>query len=113
MTTQAVQTLKKPLGLTGAMYRRAIVDSIMKLNPRWMVRNPVMFVVEVELGQLKVVGGAVTGAEQGFHGGSIECATAPCLARCPAGLAALTFGLWFAGGGGLPSSPCRYPPLMG
>jgi K+-transporting ATPase ATPase B chain len=47
MTTQATQTLKKPLGLTGAMYRRAIADSIMKLNPRWMVRNPVMFVVEV------------------------------------------------------------------
>ena len=47
MTTQAAQNLKKPLGLTGAMYRRAIVDSIKKLNPRWMVRNPVMFVVEV------------------------------------------------------------------
>ncbi len=29
------------------MYRRAIVDSFVKLNPRWMVRNPVMFVVEV------------------------------------------------------------------
>jgi K+-transporting ATPase ATPase B chain len=29
------------------MYRRAIVDSFLKLNPRWQVRNPVMFVVEV------------------------------------------------------------------
>ena len=41
------QQLKKPLGLTGGMYRRAILDSIMKLNPALMVRNPVMFVVEV------------------------------------------------------------------
>jgi potassium-transporting ATPase ATP-binding subunit len=47
MTTQAPQALKKPVGLTGEMYRRALVDSILKLNPRWMVRNPVMFVVEV------------------------------------------------------------------
>jgi potassium-transporting ATPase ATP-binding subunit len=29
------------------LYRRAILDSFLKLNPRWMVRNPVMFVVEV------------------------------------------------------------------
>jgi K+-transporting ATPase ATPase B chain len=29
------------------IYQRAIVDSFIKLNPRWMVRNPVMFVVEV------------------------------------------------------------------
>jgi potassium-transporting ATPase ATP-binding subunit len=41
------QQLKKPLGLTRGMYRRALVDSIFKLNPRQMVRNPVMFVVEV------------------------------------------------------------------
>ncbi len=47
MTTQNSQQLKKPLGLTGQMYRRAFVDSITKLNPRLMVRNPVMFVVEV------------------------------------------------------------------
>ncbi len=47
MTTQSSQQLKKPLGLTGEMYRRAILDSIAKLNPRLMVRNPVMFVVEV------------------------------------------------------------------
>jgi K+-transporting ATPase ATPase B chain len=47
MTTQASQNLKKPLGLTGAMYRRALVDAMRKLNPRSMVRNPVMFVVEV------------------------------------------------------------------
>jgi K+-transporting ATPase ATPase B chain len=47
MTTQNSLQLKKPLGLTGKMYRRAFVDSITKLNPRLMVRNPVMFVVEV------------------------------------------------------------------
>lgn len=29
------------------MYRRALADSFIKLDPRWMVRNPVMFVVEV------------------------------------------------------------------
>jgi len=29
------------------IYQRAMVDSFIKLNPRWMVRNPVMFVVEV------------------------------------------------------------------
>jgi K+-transporting ATPase ATPase B chain len=27
--------------------RRALVDSLKKLDPRWMIRNPVMFVVEV------------------------------------------------------------------
>ncbi len=41
------QQLKKPVGLTGRMYRRALVDSVLKLNPRLMLRNPVMFVVEV------------------------------------------------------------------
>jgi potassium-transporting ATPase ATP-binding subunit len=29
------------------LYRRAIRDSFFKLDPRWLVRNPVMFVVEV------------------------------------------------------------------
>ena len=29
------------------MYQRAVLESLIKLNPRWMVRNPVMFVVEV------------------------------------------------------------------
>ncbi len=29
------------------MYQRAVLDSFIKLNPRWMVRNPVMYVVEV------------------------------------------------------------------
>ncbi len=30
-----------------AMYRQAVTDAFVKLNPRWMVRNPVMFVTEV------------------------------------------------------------------
>jgi K+-transporting ATPase ATPase B chain len=29
------------------IYRRAIIDAFLKLNPRWMARNPVMFVAEV------------------------------------------------------------------
>src|SRR5690349_8073305 len=29
------------------IYQRAVLDSFQKLNPRWMVRNPVMFIVEV------------------------------------------------------------------
>ncbi|HQU35571.1 MAG TPA: potassium-transporting ATPase subunit B, partial [Anaerolineales bacterium] len=43
MTTQT----KKQTQMKQEMYRRAIVESFIKLNPRWMVRNPVMFVVEV------------------------------------------------------------------
>ena len=45
--SQSSQQLKKPVGLTSGMYRRAMVDSIVKLNPRAMMKNPVMFVVEV------------------------------------------------------------------
>jgi K+-transporting ATPase ATPase B chain len=43
MTTQ----LKKRSTFRRELYQRAIMDSFVKLNPRWMVRNPVMFVVEV------------------------------------------------------------------
>lgn len=43
MTTQ----LKKQQALRRELYRRAFLDSFRKLDPRWMVRNPVMFVVEV------------------------------------------------------------------
>jgi K+-transporting ATPase ATPase B chain len=39
--------LKRQSGRGGELYRRAAVDAFVKLNPRWMVRNPVMFVVEV------------------------------------------------------------------
>jgi len=45
--TVSSQQLKKPVRLTGRMYRRALVDSMIKLNPRLMLRNPVMFVVEI------------------------------------------------------------------
>jgi K+-transporting ATPase ATPase B chain len=47
MATLTSQQLKKPVGLTGEMIRRALADAVLKLNPRWMVRNPVMFVVEI------------------------------------------------------------------
>jgi K+-transporting ATPase ATPase B chain len=39
--------LKKQTSFQRNLYQRAILDSFTKLNPRWMVRNPVMFVVEV------------------------------------------------------------------
>jgi K+-transporting ATPase ATPase B chain len=41
------KTLKKPKTMNSAIVRHAIIDSFIKLNPGWMVRNPVMFVVEV------------------------------------------------------------------
>jgi K+-transporting ATPase ATPase B chain len=39
--------LKRPSGLKSKVYLQAIIDAFVKLNPRWMVRNPVMFVTEV------------------------------------------------------------------
>ncbi len=39
--------LKKRSAIRRQLYQRAVLDSFVKLNPRWMVRNPVMFVVEV------------------------------------------------------------------
>ena len=38
---------KKQPRLGRQIYRQAIIDAFVKLNPRWMVRNPVMFVTEV------------------------------------------------------------------
>src|SRR5574341_480763 len=38
---------KKQTTYNREIYQRAILESFIKLNPRWMVRNPVMFVVEV------------------------------------------------------------------
>jgi K+-transporting ATPase ATPase B chain len=43
MTTQ----LKKQTSTRRKLYQRAILESFVKLNPRAMARNPVMFVVEV------------------------------------------------------------------
>jgi len=39
--------LKQPSAFRRELYRRAFVQSLVKLDPRRMVRNPVMFVVEV------------------------------------------------------------------
>ncbi len=39
--------IRKEQSHAALMYRRAVVDSFIKLHPRKMVRNPVMFVVEV------------------------------------------------------------------
>ncbi len=38
--------LKKRSTIRRQLYQRAVLDSFIKLNPRWMVRNPVLFVVE-------------------------------------------------------------------
>ena len=48
ITESATRThLKKQPRHGQRIYRRAIVDAFIKLNPRWMIRNPVMFVTEV------------------------------------------------------------------
>ncbi len=39
--------LRKQNRFRRELYQRAVIDAFIKLNPRWMVRNPVMFVVEV------------------------------------------------------------------
>ncbi len=41
------ESIKKPSEYKTGLYRRAIVDAFLKLDPRRQVRNPVMFVVEV------------------------------------------------------------------
>ena len=41
-----IQT-KKPTAYRRAIYQRAVMESFIKLNPRTMAKNPVMFVVEV------------------------------------------------------------------
>src|SRR6266404_289148 len=43
MVTQS----KKKAIWNAQIVKRAVLDSINKLNPRWMMKNPVMFVVEV------------------------------------------------------------------
>jgi K+-transporting ATPase ATPase B chain len=39
--------IKKQIGLSRTIFQRAIADAFIKLNPVWMARNPVMFVVEI------------------------------------------------------------------
>ena len=46
-TEDASSTSHKEPGATRRMYQRAIVDAFAKLDPRWMIHNPVMFVTEV------------------------------------------------------------------
>ncbi|CCF85710.1 P-type ATPase, high-affinity potassium transport system, B chain, a phophatase-like domain [Nitrolancea hollandica Lb] len=33
--------------ISGPLLRRALIDSVRKLDPRWMIKSPVMFVVEI------------------------------------------------------------------
>jgi K+-transporting ATPase ATPase B chain len=48
MNEEPAMTYSKKTSRPGQrLYRRAIVDAFLKLNPRWMIRNPVMFVTEV------------------------------------------------------------------
>ena len=44
---KAAGSLKKQAAFGWQIYRQAIIDAFLKLNPRYMVRNPVMFVTEV------------------------------------------------------------------
>ena len=44
---KAIRRPKQGQGFRLNIYRHALVNSIIKLNPVWMARNPVMFVVEV------------------------------------------------------------------
>jgi len=46
MASLDIASAPKP-GMTAGMVRRALIDALVKLNPRNMLRNPVMFVVEV------------------------------------------------------------------
>jgi potassium-transporting ATPase ATP-binding subunit len=39
--------LRKQNRFRKELYQRAVIEAFVKLNPRWMARNPVMFVVEV------------------------------------------------------------------
>ena len=45
--TAAGPSLKRQTAFGWQIYRRAIIDAFLKLNPRYMLRNPVMFVTEV------------------------------------------------------------------
>src|SRR6266702_3212379 len=47
MTAAHTGTAKKKNLFDGAIVKRATVDSLKKLDPRLMAKNPVMFVVEV------------------------------------------------------------------
>ncbi len=42
-----LEQIRKPKSYRSGLYRRAIIDSFRKLAPWSMVRNPVMFIVEI------------------------------------------------------------------
>ena len=44
---EAAEKKDRPSNRGWEIYRRALLDAFIKLNPRWMLRNPVMFVTEV------------------------------------------------------------------
>src|SRR5215470_16992858 len=46
-TTMSAKTAKSKSLWDAKIVRQALIDSVIKLNPRTMMKNPVMFVVEV------------------------------------------------------------------
>ena len=46
-SAKITSTPEKQPRLGRRLYRRAIIDAFVKLNPRWMIHNPVMFVTEI------------------------------------------------------------------
>jgi len=57
---------------------QATLDSVRKLDPRWMVKNPVMFV----------------SSRQRAHHGAVDCRRSPCFHRFGFNLQ-ITLWLWF------------------
>ena len=45
-----LKSVRDPHTLLPALYRRAVIDALYKIDPRLMIRNPVMFTVEVGSG---------------------------------------------------------------
>jgi potassium-transporting ATPase ATP-binding subunit len=85
--TVQIQSPKSDVrSIRAQLYRRAVRDSFAKLDPRWMVRNPVMFIVEV--------GSVLTTALwiQALFGRG-EAPTAP--AGGPSFIGAVAAWLWF------------------
>jgi K+-transporting ATPase ATPase B chain len=44
--SKTIKQAKQHYSIRWEMYRRAVIEAFLKLNPLWMLRNPVMFVVE-------------------------------------------------------------------
>ena len=45
-TGEGLSGARKKPGALRRLYQRAILDAFIKLDPRWMIHNPVMFVTE-------------------------------------------------------------------